>query len=114
MKNEINNNDLPFGTFLTPPSIRIESEEYIRPSFFNKGDIVKVEKLPNAPLMLVEEVVFEKTKSGEIKLDEQGNRILIGIKCGWFGLDSEYREKVWNSKDIILMRAAEKKRVYSI
>ena len=114
MKNELNNNDENLvGFIVSPPKITIENEAIdtnkTNTSFFSKGDIVKVERLPNSPLMLVTEIVFQKDDSGEIVLDNFGNRILIGIKCGWFTANAHYLTEVWNTKDILVVRPAPKK-----
>lgn len=73
----------------------IHSDSILR---FNKGDIVKVNKLSICPIMIVKDIVFEYTDSGYID-----NGRLVGINCWWFDTTLQYNEEIFNTKDLVLV-----------
>ena len=62
------------------------------PTYFNKGDAVRIKWIIDGPVMIVEDIVFDSS-SDKPKL--------LGILCFWFNRDMDIQERVFNSKDLI-------------
>lgn len=75
--------------------VKIEFIENDTDKKFNKGEIVKVLRLPTSPIMIVSDIVFDSTDS-----NGYGPK-LVGIECYWFDSNKVYHKKIFNSKDLI-------------
>lgn len=67
--------------------------------FFNPGDEVEVRQtLAHKPVMVVKSV--EK-----VTFKDNNKSALYGIKCFWFTNTLEYQEKLFNTKDLSLVKS---------
>lgn len=68
--------------------------------FFNKGEIVRIEKL-DGPAMMVKEVAKRTYRYTDDKDKEKEKVLLFGIKCIWFDKNDQLHEALFNTKDLI-------------
>ncbi len=98
-------NDYTVESFTKPPKIKIETSYYTSDGKyegdgkFNKGDVVVVTKI-DSPEMIVLDVLFEEGKTGKDVYSKNGNKILLGILCGWFTTTGQWNEHLFNSKEL--------------
>lgn len=69
--------------------------EETRKCYFVPGDLVRLNKLKNAPEMYV-----LRKKELTFKSSDQKEKILQGIVCRWFTDNGFVQEAVFNTKDI--------------
>lgn len=74
----------------------MENDKYFMP-----GDLVQVRQdIPNKPTMMVlkkEIYIFKNDKEPSLK----------GIKCRWFTTNGQLQEAIFNTKDLIKLKANE-------
>ena len=70
--------------------------------FYKPGDIVQIKQdIPNKPLMIV---VKKETSLFKNNMEDKKN-VLKGIRCRWFTTTGQLQETIWNTKDLILIKA---------